>query len=195
MKLMRSEEEIMELYNEHEKLIHATIYRRYSDPSYRNAHGLEKDDLIQYGRLGLYQACKTFDVRGGFSFRTHAISNIIWTVNNESKKDSLHNISNKSNKLANKTSLDAKHEDSFGDTSTLHDIVECVEEGFEDYNVKELLDNINKTISEDMRVIIEMKLKGHTFEEIGDVFGISRQAVKKRLLKNESAIRSMLQVV
>lgn len=105
--LNRTQQEIEQLYEDYEKLVYSTAYKRYGNPNYRDAHGLEMDDILQFGRMGLFRACKTHDSSGEATFATHAIRNIVWSINTESKLYSLGNINNRSNVLADRFSMDA----------------------------------------------------------------------------------------
>lgn len=184
--------DIMELYNEHEKYIDITINKRFSSSSFLSAHGLTKDDLKQYGRIGLFNACTTYDKSKGTSFRNYAIENIAYSILNESKNDSLGNIHKRTNELIDKTSMDKIYKDELGGEYSLHDIVESEELGYEQTEIDEFLDCVSTVISKEVEEIIKMRMEGYTFQEIGDKFGVSRQAIQKKLKSHRNAIKEMV---
>jgi len=189
---MRSEHEIMKLYNQHEHLISTTIYRKFGNKSYRILHGLDKDDLMQYGRIGLYNACKSFDESKTPSFRNHAIRNIEWSIMNESKRDSLTSITQKTNDIADRISFDAEYATLDGEACTLYDIVESSENGFNEVEWELSMEALEETLSERVRDIVDMRMKGYNNVEIAEQMCISRQRVDTILKKNKDKIMEVL---
>ena len=133
---MQTDKQAEKLYSEYEDLIVPTIYRQFPlHKEFIAVHGLEMDDLIQYGRIGLYRACKNFDDSKGKSMRSHAIDNIIWKINDELTKDSLNNVDNKSLVLLDKNSLDTKFSTEESEDLYLHDVVGKEEGVYRDIEV------------------------------------------------------------
>lgn len=188
----RPHEEIAELYDKHEKLVHATVHKRFGDPSYMKAHGLSRDDLIQYGRIGLFNACKTYDKTKRTSFRSHAINNIVWFIQDEAKRDSLNNINNSSNELLEKTSMDVPISDDLGEVN-LHDIIEYTEVGFNEFDVENFLKNIGESISQDLEVVVRLRMSDFSFSDIGAEMGISKQAASQLLKRNREKLVKLYQ--
>lgn len=190
--MYRTQEEIEELFEKYEKLVFSTVYERFGNPSYRMSHGLDWEELLQFGRMGLLRACKTYKKNSDFVFATHAIRNIVWSVNVESKRYSLGNVNKSSNELLDRVSMDEpigsqlNHE-------TAHDVVESYEEGFSEFEIKDLLQSIGSNISTDVSEIVKMRMEGLTFDEIATTLDISRQAVEQRLKRNRDKIVELYQ--
>lgn len=190
---MQTDKQAEKLYSEYEKLIVPTIHRQF--PLHRefiSAHGLELDDLIQYGRIGLYRACKTYDDSKGASMRSYAIQSIIWMINDELTKDSLNNVDNKSLILLDKNSLDNKFSVENSEDLYLYDVVGEDESGYMDIEVEHLIESIRGAVSDRLVDIIKMKYQGYTYKEIGNTIGVSSQYCEKLLSKNKSQLRDLL---
>lgn len=187
---MRTEEEINQLYEENEVLVYSTVQKRFDSEAFRKAHMLSRDEIIQFGRMGLFQACKTYDKTKGSVFQTYAINNIIWSIKNESRRYSLCSINDSSLELIDRISM----EDSLsGQISgeTLHDIIESRENGFTELEDKLFIESVRENISERLANTLELRMKGLTFEEIADSLGISKQAVESHLRRNRKKVVNM----
>lgn len=164
---MSSDEHVEALYYEYEKYILPTIYRKF--PNYKtfsNTHGLDLDDLIQYGRLGLYKACKTFDGKKGLNIRSYVIQMIAWTIMTEIKKNSLNNVSNKSLNLLEKISLE--QEFAFdGESVALHEAIGSIDEGYEEIEYLNIVELLKGRVPDNFFIVLEMRKNGYTYNEIG----------------------------
>lgn len=190
-----NKDEIQRLFDEHETLVYATVEKRFNSQSFRNAHILTKDDLHQYGRLGLLHACRTYDKNRNTKFRSYAISNIAWSISVESKRDSLSNRTTENFDLVDRVSLDEELEnDSDAAANTLHDIVESYELGYEEVEFNDLLDNMRRELPEALVKIVEMRLDGYVYVDIAKALGVTQQAVRQRLMTNKSKIVDLLLV-
>lgn len=153
------------------------------------AHGLTRCDLYQYGSIGLYAACKSYDESKGAQFQNHAIRCISGTILKESKKDSLGNINNRSNELVERTSMDAILPSKSGDEQiTLHDIIKCDEDGFNKVEIESFLLSIKNSLSENVEKVVRLRIEGLTFDEIAMETGVSRQAASQMYKRNKEKI-------
>lgn len=187
---MRTEEEISKLYEENEVLVHSTVQKRFDSEAFRRVHMLSRDEIIQFGRMGLFQACKTYDKSKGSAFQTYAIDNIVWSIKNESRRYSLCSINNSSLKLVDRINM----EDSLVNQpkgETLHDIIESRENGFEQVENKSFIENVKENISERLANTLKLRMQGLTYEEIADSLGISKQAVQSHLRRNRKELVEM----
>lgn len=190
---MRTSEEMQELYDKYKYLIEVTIYKQgYGQIDFLELHGLTKDDLIQHGRLGLNKACKEHDSTKTASFRSFAISNIIWAINVESIRESLSRDKSWSFNTINRVSFDSILPNSLGEQTTLHDLISDGEphEMAENVEVDESLQAIEKVVSEKTMSIINMKLKGMTNAQVGEALGVTHQNVSYILRKNKDKIKN-----
>lgn len=190
---MQTDKQAEELYFECEKYIEQTIQRQFPNrKSFTATHGLDEDDLIQYGRIGLYRACKSFDSSKGKSMRNYAIQSIIWMINDELTKDSLNNIDNKSLILLDKNSLDLIVSSDNGEELSLNDVIGELDSGYNDVEVENLIESIRGTVSDRLIDIVKLKYDGYTFVEIGKAIGVSSQACEQLLKKNKSKLKQLL---
>lgn len=190
---MQTDKQAEKLYFEYEPCIEQTIQRQFPlHQSFTAAHGLSKDDLIQYGRIGLYRACKSFDSTKGKSMRNYAIQSIIWMINDELTKDSLNNVDNKSLILLDKNSLDLIVSSDNGEELSLNDVIGELDSGYNDIEVENLIESIRGTVSDRLIDIVKLKYDGYTFVEIGKAIGVSSQACEQLLKKNKSKLKQLL---
>ena len=179
---MRTHDEAMELYNEHEKYIAATAYKRFG-----HLNKQHKDEILQHGRLGLHKACQEYDSSKNTSFKTFAISNIYWAISDGLKQE------NPVSKL-NCISLDQTIPEDFEESSTLHDVVEDTQ-AFEEVRKVEIDEKINlikEVVSPRAFEIIDMCIQGYNHREIAKKLDITPQRVGRVLKDNRSRIESVL---
>lgn len=190
---MQTDKQAEKLYFECEKYIEQTIQRRYPNrKSFVATHGLDEDDLIQYGRIGLYRACKTFNPTKGKSMQNYAIQSIIWMINDELTKDSLNNVDNKSLILLDKNSLDNKFSAENGEDLYLHDVIGEEDGGYKDIDEKSILESLADRLPEQLFKVVEMRYQGHTFTEIGEALGVTAQYCSALLKRNKSNVSELI---
>lgn len=181
-----------ELYEKYEYLVPITVGKNFSNSSYREAHMLELDEILQFGRIGLYEACKSYDDSKGKSFRNYAIDRIIWKVKVEAKRNSLRAVSPYSNDLLDSISLNTMVSDSMGDECYLQDILEDERDDIKEAQVSFDLKKIKEEFSENVYKIITMRMKDYTYEEIADELGFSKQHAQNLISKNRGKISELL---
>lgn len=191
---MRTEDEALKLYENSEELAYSTVQKRFNSASFMSFHGLTPDDLKQYGRIGLYKACKDYDSTKGAQFKTYAINRIVGSIINESVKDSLGNINRSTFELARRVSMDSKSCGSIDEDLVLHDVVGVEDNGFGEIETNMFLDSVKTTLSSELAMIIKMKIDGCTLEEIGAETGVSKQAVEQMLKRNKEKVINLLQI-
>lgn len=192
--MKRTKEEAMALFSENENLIYSTIHRRFNKPKFREMHGLDEDDIVQYGKIGLYKACQTYDETKGASFSTHAINHIFWSISYESKKDSLGSDSKWSTDLADRTSMDRTlYVDDQGDEHNLYSFLESRTYGYDEFEMENLLNLIADNISERFSIMVKMREEGYVYQEIGDFLGTSHQNIRQQIKYNGDKLMKLLQ--
>lgn len=182
------------LFEENERLVYSTVNRRFNSPNFHDVHGLTLDDLYQYGRLGLLRACETYDKSKNTKFSSYAMSNIAWSISVESKRDSLGNKTTANFDLLDRTSLDRELPQADDVNTTLYDILESYEAGYNDVEFDDLLNRMDKQLPKALSTAVRMRLDGHVYEEIADALGVSQQAVRQRLKLNRSKIVDLLMI-
>ena len=181
------------LYLENEKLISTTIHREYpARKGFMLVHGIGEYDLVQYGRLGLQKAVETFDPSLGHGFQTHAIRNIIWSINVWLKKDSLGNADNRSLELVDRVSMDKTFNTPTGEEITLHEVYKIDDRGYENFEMNDAIASLGEIASPRLEETVRLLLKGYTYEEVGDKMGVSKQAVHQMIKRNIDILRDVL---
>lgn len=183
-----------ELFLKHEYLIHSTIKRNFSSPSYRHAHMLDMDELYQFGRIGLYEACLDYDSLRGKSFRNYAIDKIIWKVQDESKKNSLRNVNYSSNELLDIISFNSVLNGDDGEDVELQENVSDDSDFIGDLLVKLSIKQVTKKLPSKVYDILALRMQNFTFEEIATELGISRQYAQQLLGKHKNSIIELLEL-
>ena len=189
---MSSDEQIEAMYYEHEKYILPTIYKKF--PNYKTfseTHGLELDDLIQYGRIGLYKACKTFDSKKGLNMRSYVIQHIVWTIMTEVKKNSLNNVSNKSLHLLEKISLEQEFTID-GEAVFLHEAIGAVDEGYKEIEYTSMVELLKGRVPDKFLIALEMRKNGYTHSEIGEKLGVTPQRCNNLLRTYHKLLRDIM---
>ena len=192
---MRTSEEMQELFDGHKHLIEATIRRKgYGTKAFLELHGITSDDLMQHGRLGLHKACKEHDLSRKCSFRTFAISNIIWSISTECKKESLSRDTSWTFDTINKISFDSPAPECEAEVATFHDVVGDIaaEEFYNKLEKDQVLQTLGSIISERVAEIVELKLQGFNNMEVAEKLGVTHQTVSKYLRNHKQEIKNVL---
>lgn len=188
-----SDNEANELYMKHENLVRETLqWQLPNHQSFAKLHGLDKEDLLQLGRIGLFKATKVYDSSKGASFKTYAKKKILFTIITEAKKYSLNNIHDRTYDLVDKTSMECPVATTDGDVVDLHDIVESKNDTFDEVELEMMLSKVSDALSEDVAEAVKMRYQGYTFEEIGDSLGLTKQRVQKLLKDNRRVLTRVL---
>lgn len=184
--------ELERLYKEHEKYIDITINRNFNSPSFWNLHGLTREDLQQHGRIGLYEACKTYNPNMSTEFKSYAISRIYWNISNECKSESLSRGSVWNFDVIDRTSLDKTIPSDSGEDMTLQDTIADEFDYYEEFTMEDNIETIKKEITPRVAEIVKLKLKGCTNVDISETLGVSHQYISNLLRKNKSEIKNIL---
>lgn len=189
---MKLNEEQQRLFDEHEVLVYATIQQRFSNYRFRSSHGLEQDELEQFGLIGLVKACKTYDESKNTAFRSHAINHIIWSITTMGRQNSLNSANTETYDLLDKTSFDMEIEGADGEVNTLYDVYEVVEDGYNQVEYDDALNYILEKLPPAVAEAVEMRAQGYTLQEIAKIKGITHQAVRQRIAPREDKIRELI---
>ena len=173
-------------------LVDVTVNKKYSNPSFLNAHMITKDEIHQLGLIGLYNAIESFDVSKGSKFQTYAINHINWYIMNNASAISLRSENNSTYEFGEiSSSLDSTVEDSEGEEVSLHETIQCDKETYQ------LEDHINltqiKKRSEKIHDIVCKKLQGYTNKEIAEEYNVTHQNISKLLRENKQLIIECIQ--
>lgn len=180
------------LFDEHEHLIEQTIQRRWNERQLQEGHGIGRDDLEQYGRIGLHYAADTFDDSKGAKFPTWAINNIMWAIDRELKRDTLGCDQKYLLETVPRTSLDSKVTESEG-SMTMYDLVEVEEKGYKSIDMEEMLAEMKSTIGEQAFDIVMLRINEEmTHTNIGKIHNLSRTSIRNILNANKDDIKKII---
>jgi RNA polymerase sigma factor (sigma-70 family) len=191
-----NEEELQ--FEEYEYLVAVTVHKMYANPrSYAKSKGLEFDDLMQYGRYGLLDACRTWEQKQLGTFKNFAIRNIRWSIMKSVPREDAtphlykYNGTTTRNPKDQRVNVLSMSYQPFGeeDDSTLYDVIANNEESIESQVLSELesneLFNILKPHEKEM---VRMKMMNMNNAEIGKHYGISRQAINVKFKQMQGKI-------
>lgn len=184
---MRSQIEAEKLYVQYEHLVPTTLRRNFSN-DFARLHGLENDDLLQLGKIGLFKAAQEYDSSKGTEFQTHAINRIKYSVITLGKKYSLRSLTNQTYQVANIVSIEAPAQSDEGEECSLHDLLECDSEAYLDAEMGVALNRLSGVLPKRTMSIITLRLKGYSYSEIAKSLGLSVAAVSKDIRKNKDII-------
>lgn len=182
-----------ELYRQNEHLVHATLKRQY--PNYHDfakSHGLDVDDLLQLGKIGLHKATLDYNPSMGTSFRTYAVNKISYALMTEPKLYSTRNENNRTYKLSGESSIDALISIDCGDPISLSDMLEEKVDFIQDAEFNVILDNIANKISPNLATAVKMKYENYTLKQIGEKLNMSSQAVNQMLKFNKQKLMDLM---
>jgi RNA polymerase sigma factor (sigma-70 family) len=191
--MQRSDKDANELYYKHEGLVKKSLNRGFPNHhSFAKIHGLDKDDLLQLGKIGLFKATKGYDSSKGASFETYARKIILYTIMTEAKKYSVNNKDNRTYDLVDKTSMEYPIASTDGDVVDLHDVVEAKNDTFDEIELEMMLKKVSGKVSSNVIEAFKMRYNLHTFDEIGLALGMSAQSAQQMLKKNREILSEYL---
>lgn len=181
---MRSKVEAEELYLQYEHLVNATLIKQFPNRyDFAKLHGLEIDDLLQIGKMGLYKAAEEYSPSKGMAFQSYAISMIKFTITSKAKLYSLRNQNKSSYTLLDSISLETPVKNGEEELH-LSDVIEGDKSSFEEADMNISLELLSRVLPERTMKIIRMRLDEKTYKEIGSELNVSSQRIKQIL--NES---------
>jgi RNA polymerase sporulation-specific sigma factor len=187
--MQRSKKEADKLYFKCEHYVPVTLERAF--PNYREfakTHGLDTEDLLQLGKIGLFKAAQEYNPNKKASFKTYAIKKIRFTIMTESKRYSINNKDNRTYELSEKTSMEYPLATTDGEVVDLHDVVEAKSDAFDEIELEMMLQEVSDVVSKDVAVAVKMRYQGFTFSEIGDSLGLSAQRIQQLLKMNRQTL-------
>ena len=165
--------DINELIKENEGLVYYTMNKFFL--STIQEYNI-KEDLAQIGMMALYKAIQTYEV-GKNEFSTYAVKVI--------KSKMINFIQNDLYKYVAKGGLKAVHENEGmdEDTEKVRDRTMGRMDDNTEVNANELLDYIKKYKDNRAYDIVCLLNEGYTYEEIGNMLGLSKQRINQIIVK------------
>lgn len=181
------------LIERYRHLVSITINKKYNAENFRNLHGIEFDELEQFGLIGLSKAIEQFEQGKNKNFQTFAISHIAYSISNMTKKYSI-NSTGYSYDLQNKVSLDLPVDNIYGQKvrDEVDNKISKTGYSYEDLENKILVEEMLKKLPPHVGEIIQMRLGGMTLQEIANVRGVTHQSIRQTLVYHEPRIKYYL---
>lgn len=179
-----------ELYFKNEHLVPITLNKTFPNPkNYAKAKRIELDDLLQYGKTGLWMAATTWD-KSKTKFETYAINRIKWYLLEVSKRE-LNIMKLEANKKYTDNeyygivSMDAKISGE-SESNTLHDILhnDSYKNDFKEVEEKIYIDQCLKWYKGFDKEVFKRRIDGLTLTEIANIYGTSKKNVSGFVRKN-----------
>lgn len=192
-----------ELYYEYEFVAKSTLHKMFRHPvKFAQSMGLEYDDLLQFSRMGLWQAACTYrEDKQTSTFRSFAIRNVRWKVYQQIKKYSNQCLYYKSKgfsdennrvkilsincKIGNNSDEEREYEEIISSDNINNFGSETPESEF--YSQTEY-NKLMKMMTKKEKDLLQLKMAGFTYEEIGEMYGLTKQAIGMRVRKNKNKI-------
>lgn len=185
-----TEGEVEQLIEKYKYLVPITISKRFNAEGFLKYHGLGKEDLVQFGMIGLSVAINTYDPNRGAKLKSHIISCIYRYIIDYSQKDSLYNKNNYSYDLIKTVSLDTEKSDE-GDSYS-RDAIESEylkDNGFiRESEINIMFERLEGILPEKVMKIIGLRLRGYSNLEVSEMEGVTRQAVQRMLKRHKRYI-------
>lgn len=156
---------------DNEKLVYFTVSKYY--PAY-----LYDDDIIQIGRIGLWNALKTYKPEAS-EFGNYAVVCIKHEI------DKHFQVQNYPMRKGKTVSLDAEHCNIDGEVCTLANLIGAVYIDTAPFDWEELRTFLTPV----ERQILAMHLQGYNQTEIGHVIGATKQAVSLRFIDIKNRLK------
>lgn len=158
--------ELEDMIKNNERLIYFVLHKYY--PSL-----VHDEDAFQIGRIGLWQACESYDENQG-SLSTYAVKCIRNAISNEMRQ------------IRKAMSIECVSLDSpmphIGDgTIAMKEGILDPTNYFDD--VEYQIDELRPKIPERDLTMLTMKASGYTYKEIGEQFGVTKQRAQQILKK------------
>jgi len=157
---------------------------------------IEYDDLFQAGCFGLMRAAKKFEPERGLRFSTYAmgwVTAFVWKYikdNHRLVRVPVGALDKKRALPERITYLDAPLPSG---TATRHEVTGAEDRDYERDAAREDVNMLLQHLPPRLRRVARLRMSDHTFEEIADEFGVTRERVRQ--LKREAVhllkVRSM----
>lgn len=176
-----------EIILKYQNMIHKVIKRKFPSESFLVSHGLEYDDLVQFGNLGILQAVEKFDSSIECSLDTYIYRNIYWKIYEEQARNSKIAVNKNINNTIDVVSADVPIDDN-GNT-----LVSLITDDSVEEQEAALINQIELFLKqngaeEKYCKIIRMRIKGYSYKEIAEVLKVSPQAAQKYFTSNKKNI-------
>ena len=190
--LQGNEEAALELIKKHEKNIYFCVKHTIENCGYICTYSDEFDELMQIGRMELYNAIFKFKDTGENTFQTFALKCIEQRI----KQEIRHLRSNANQLYNNALRLDerVKEEEGilYGDT-VKNNHPEYEPEYIMDLRNPKMIEHLlSDCFSADEYVVIMLRIEGYTYGEIAKMVGLGLKQVEYRIKKFEKFLNGRL---
>lgn len=200
---MNTEETINELMVKWEYLVPATLQKLYGNvEQFAKSRQLEKDDLMQFGMIGLWVGIKSWLENPIGQERSFLIRNIRWYLGKMllREQDRHKYYKNHTKKYTDKNyivnvmsmskSFDEDSQTDFYDIISCDNIVNFKEDNLIETKVfaNEEYNTMLNMLTDDELRIIHMKMSGMNYQQIGTHFNMTKQGIGNRFKKIKNKI-------
>ena len=180
------------------------IVKNIASKYYTDKIGLDYEDLVSYGVMGLIDARKKFDESRGVKFSTYASIRVSSFIIDEIRKYSpvsrtyMSKMKTSSNISIDHTVSEGEKEFSIIDTIEDEDIL-CPEEAFEQKELQDVLAKAIDMLKEKDRLVLSLYYYEElTLKEIAEILGVSESRVSQlnnRAISNLRAAMKKLKYI
>lgn len=159
--------------------------------------GAESEDLLQEAMLGLYTACRTFDVNSGYEFLpfasmciTSAVLDAVKKANRQKNK-----VLNESLSLTNQGTVITDNKDENNEDITLYIPSESLDPEDALLNKErksELNEIINENLSKKEKRVLALYLQGLSYRQIAEVLGETTKAVDNAISRTKKKLEEII---
>ena len=186
-----------ELCEQYDHLVTITLDKMFDNPyKFAQSINLEYADLEQFGRLGVWEAVKTYEEKKLGTLRNFIIRHIKWSIGKQITREQTKGMYYKQMYNENYNDRNFKvpvismsTKPYAEDDTDYYDLIPC-DNIFNRKNnnlietkvfEKEDFNNTLKVLNKRHRKIVLLRMNGYTLQEIGDHLGVTRQAVENQL--------------
>lgn len=185
-----------QIYEKYHYLVDVTIQRMFANPdNYAKSRGLEYDDLIQFGRIGLWTGCESYcSVKfANVKLQNFLIRNIRWKVYRHLYMESVNYLRHKTKEVTddNKVTVLSMSNNPYSnlEDETFYDIVsqdniDSFEQRFpspETVTISNLTAiKMFEKLDKKEQNLVELRLTGLTYQDIAERLGVSKQYISSK---------------
>jgi RNA polymerase sigma factor (sigma-70 family) len=195
------------LFDEYKYLIPITLEKMFHNANkMAESRHLQKQDLIQAGRMGLLNAIRTWEDKRLGKFRNFAIRNIRWSISKSLDRESLHQslykLTNNHKKDENVSiTLISMNQKPFDDRDDHSDYFDIVSNDGININLKDLsvenkvissmrVKSIWNILTEQEKEMVLLKMEENlSYKEIGERFGVSKQRIGHLFIAMQNKVK------
>ena len=190
-----TDEELVALSQKGDESAENEILEKYKDTVVKISRGyfiigVELEDIIQEGMIGLYKAIKNFSKNKNATFKTFAIMCIKHQIQTAIKKANTKKNLPLSNSVSLQSFSEKSEEDEFLPVNLIFQ-VSPDEKIINRENYKYLVSAIKKTLSKKEFEVLKYYLRGYTYKEIADFLNLNQKSIDNSLSRIKNKLKNI----